>query len=100
MVQPLSALFIMEPLSLPNQREPCKVEKIVLVPPDWKKCPGTPRLEKCPGTPRLEKMSWYPQIGKMSWYPQIEKMSWYELLQKCAILNKAINLHSRGPTEP
>ena len=36
MVPQLSALFIMEPLSLPNQREPCKVEKIVLVPPDWK----------------------------------------------------------------
>ena len=35
MVPPLSALFIMEPISLPNQREPCKVEKIVLVPPDW-----------------------------------------------------------------
>ena len=34
MVPPLSALFIMEPLSLPNQIEPCKVEKIVLVPPD------------------------------------------------------------------
>ena len=32
MVPQLSALFIMEPLSLPNQREPCKVEKIVLVP--------------------------------------------------------------------
>ena len=29
----------MEPLSLPNQREPCKVEKIVLVPPDWKIAP-------------------------------------------------------------
>ena len=36
MVPPLSALSIMEPLSLPNQKEPCKVEKIVLVPPDWK----------------------------------------------------------------
>ena len=33
MVPPLFALFIMEPLSLPNQREPCKVEKIALVPP-------------------------------------------------------------------
>ena len=33
MVPPLSALSIMVPLSLPNQREPCKVEKIVLVPP-------------------------------------------------------------------
>ena len=28
MVPQLSALFIMKPLSLPNQREPCKVEKI------------------------------------------------------------------------
>ena len=33
MVPQLSALFIMEPMSLPNQREPCKVEKIALVPP-------------------------------------------------------------------
>ena len=66
MVPPLSALFIMEPLSLPNQREPCKVEKIVLVPPDWKnvlvppdwkKCPGTPRLENCAGTPILTNCS-------------------------------------------
>ena len=112
MVPQLSVLFIMEPLSLPNQREPCKVEKIVLVLPYSKKCPGTPRLEKCPGTPRLKKcpgtprlekcpgtpilknMSWYPQIGKMSWYPHANK-----LLQKCVIFNKAINLHSRGLTE-
>ena len=36
MVPQLSTLFIMEPMSLPNQREPCKVEKSVLVPPDWK----------------------------------------------------------------
>ena len=58
MVPPLSMFFIMEPLSLPNQRNPCKVEKIVLVPHSNK------------------------------------------LLQKCVIFNKAINLHSRGPTEP
>ena len=32
MVPQLSVLYIMEPLSLPNQRESCKVEKIVLVP--------------------------------------------------------------------
>ena len=45
MVPQISALSIVEPLSLPNQREPCKVEKNVLV---------LPRLEKCLGTPRLE----------------------------------------------
>ena len=57
MVPQLSVLLIMEPLSLPNQREPCKVEK----------------------------MRWYPHANK--------------LLQKCVIFNKAMNLHSRGPTE-
>ena len=40
------------------------------------------------------KMCWYPQIGKLCWYPHANK-----LLQKCVIFNKAINLHSRGPTE-
>ena len=39
MVPPLSALSIMEPLSLPNQRELCKIEKSVLVPPYWKIAP-------------------------------------------------------------
>ena len=41
------------------------------------------------------KMCWYPQIGKLCWYPPANK-----LLQKCVIFNnKAINSHSRGPTE-
>ena len=53
MVPQLSALFIMEPMSLPNQREPCKVEKSVLVPPDWKSV-------------------LVPQIGKVCWYPPFE----------------------------
>ena len=66
MVPQLSTLFIMELLSLPNQRKPCKVEKNVLVPPDWKNV-------------------LVPPANK--------------LLQKCVIFNKAINLHSRGPTE-
>ena len=30
----------------------------------------------------------------MHWYPHAN-----ELLQKCAISNKAINMHSRGPTK-
>ena len=49
------------------------------------------------------KMCWYPQIEKLCWYPQIGKLCRYppvyKLLQKCVIFNKAINLHSRGPTE-
>ena len=43
---------------------------------------------------RLRKLCWYSQIAKLCWYPHANK-----LLQKCAIFNKAINLHSRGPTE-
>ena len=94
MVPQLSALFIMESLSLPNQREPRKVEKIVLVPPDWKIVLVPPRLENCAGTPQIGKLCWYPQIGKLCRYPHANK-----LLQKCVIFNRVINLHSRGPTE-
>ena len=36
--------------------------------------------------------AWYK--GKVHWYPHANK-----LLQKYAISNKAINIHSRGPTE-
>ena len=49
------------------------------------------------------KLCWYPHSDKLCWYPQIGKVCWYphanKLLQKCVIFNKAINLHSRGPTE-
>ena len=52
---------------------------------------------------KVTKVCWYPQIGKLCWYPPIGKLCWYphanKLLQKYVIFNKAINLHSRGPTE-
>ena len=93
MVPQLSVLFIMEPWSLPNQREPCKVEKVVLVPPDWKIVLVPPDW-KIVLVPQIGKLCWYPQIGKLCWYPHANK-----LLQKFAIFNKAINTHSRGLTE-
>ena len=39
-------------------------------------------------------IQWFHQIGKLCSYPHANK-----LLQKCVIVNEAINLHSRGPTE-
>ena len=56
----------------------------MLVPPDW----------KIVLVPQIGKLRLYPQIGKLCWYRHANK-----LLQKCVIFNKAINLHSRGPTE-
>ena len=66
-------------------------------------CAGTTQIGKLCWYPQIGKLCWYPQIGKLCWYPQIGNLCWYlhakKLLQKCAILNKAINMHSRGPTE-
>ena len=77
--------------------------KMCWYPTDWKIVLVPPRLENCAGTPQVGKLCWYPQIGKLCWYPQTGKLCWYphanKLLQKFVIFNKAINLHSRGPTE-
>ena len=103
MVPLLSALFIMEPLSLPNQREPCKVEKIVLVPPDWEIVLVPPDWKIVLVSP-----DWKIVLVPPGWKivlvpPRSENCAGTrnsnELLQKFVIFNKAINLHSRGPTE-
>ena len=56
-----------------------------------KKCAGTPILSNCTATPMLTNCS---IIFKNALVPHANK-----LLQKCAISNKAINMHSGGPAE-
>ena len=50
----LSMLFIMEPLSLPNQREPCKA---INMHSKWPTEHKIPKLSKCIGTPMLTNCS-------------------------------------------
>ena len=126
----------MEPLSLPNQREPCKVEKIVLVPPcyqialsylrnvlvppdwknvlvppDWKNVLVPPDWKNVLVPPDWKNVlvppDWKNVLVPPDWKNVLVPPDWKnvlvppanKLLQKCVIFNKAINVHSRGPTE-
>ena len=82
------------------------------------KCAGTPRLENCAGTliltncagtPRLENYAGTPMLTncsiifeKCAGTPRLEIVlvpHANKLLQKFVLFNKAINLHSRAPTD-
>ena len=71
---PLSALFMMEPLSLPNQREPCKA---INMHSRW-----PTELQNT----KDEKMLWYPHANKLLHY--IEKCAGTPMLSNCSIILK------------
>ena len=52
---------------------------------------------------KVKKVCWYPLIKEGQWSHKIEHCTGTAMLtncsKKCAISNKAINIHSRGPAE-